>query len=107
MFFFLMIRRPPRSTLFPYTTLFRSRLPRRHDLVGLPAGQLGEVIEARPEGADAGGRRAQLDDEVGHLRLRDEGLHDVPAVPALAAVEAEDLASPRGDDGVDRKSTRL
>src|SRR3989442_4910794 len=34
-FFFLMIRRPPRSTLFPYTTLFRSRArrpPRRHDL---------------------------------------------------------------------------
>src|SRR2546426_12401154 len=30
-FFFLMIRRPPRSTLFPYTTLFRSRFrpPRR------------------------------------------------------------------------------
>src|SRR5438105_15025833 len=25
-FFFLMIRRPPRSTLFPYTTLFRSEL---------------------------------------------------------------------------------
>src|SRR5437660_4996851 len=27
LFFFLMIRRPPRSTLFPYTTLFRSRAP--------------------------------------------------------------------------------
>src|SRR3712207_8283679 len=27
MFFFLMIRRPPRSTLFPYTTLFRSPWP--------------------------------------------------------------------------------
>src|SRR5882724_12324963 len=27
-FFFLMIRRPPRSTLFPYTTLFRSDRPR-------------------------------------------------------------------------------
>src|SRR2546429_2273900 len=27
-FFFLMIRRPPRSTLFPYTTLFRSRAGR-------------------------------------------------------------------------------
>src|SRR5260370_24679837 len=26
LFFFLMIRRPPRSTLFPYTTLFRSQL---------------------------------------------------------------------------------
>src|SRR2546430_5407509 len=29
MFFFLMIRRPPRSTLFPYTTLFRSKLQDR------------------------------------------------------------------------------
>src|ERR1041385_9361796 len=29
-FFFLMIRRPPRSTLFPYTTLFRSPAPRPH-----------------------------------------------------------------------------
>src|SRR3712207_8042785 len=27
LFFFLMIRRPPRSTLFPYTTLFRSYAP--------------------------------------------------------------------------------
>src|SRR6202030_4818750 len=35
LFFFLMIRRPPRSTLFPYTTLFRSpaggQHPARHD----------------------------------------------------------------------------
>src|SRR3712207_7701362 len=29
LFFFLMIRRPPRSTLFPYTTLFRSPADRR------------------------------------------------------------------------------
>src|SRR3712207_8505223 len=29
MFFFLMIRRPPRSTLFPYTTLFRSSIAER------------------------------------------------------------------------------
>src|SRR3712207_7327940 len=36
-FFFLMIRRPPRSTLFPYTTLFRSLL--EHLLV---QGQLGD-----------------------------------------------------------------
>src|SRR6267154_1686947 len=40
--FFLMIRRPPRSTLFPYTTLFRSprscpRRPRRHPLPVGPA----------------------------------------------------------------------
>src|SRR5262245_62346002 len=33
-FFFLMIRRPPRSTLFPYTTLFRSKMGKvmRHTL---------------------------------------------------------------------------
>src|SRR3712207_7241025 len=30
--FFLMIRRPPRSTLFPYTTLFRSPFPEAHPL---------------------------------------------------------------------------
>src|SRR2546426_12196472 len=30
-FFFLMIRRPPRSTLFPYTTLFRSRRAVHYD----------------------------------------------------------------------------
>src|SRR4029078_13747704 len=30
LFFFLMIRRPPRSTLFPYTTLFRSPHSRSH-----------------------------------------------------------------------------
>src|SRR2546422_4417185 len=34
LFFFLMIRRPPRSTLFPYTTLFRSVLHRRAQEVG-------------------------------------------------------------------------
>src|SRR5256885_12366118 len=33
-FFFLMIRRPPRSTLFPYTTLFRSTFLRRRTLPG-------------------------------------------------------------------------
>src|SRR2546422_5848352 len=36
LFFFLMIRRPPRSTLFPYTTLFRSR--------GDPVGERGTAL---------------------------------------------------------------
>src|SRR2546430_2728603 len=39
-----MIRRPPRSTLFPYTTLFRSRLPHRGDPRGaLLRGPVGRV----------------------------------------------------------------
>src|SRR2546422_11386918 len=37
-FFFLMIRRPPRSTLFPYTTLFRSTLAAQ---TGRPAQVIG------------------------------------------------------------------
>src|SRR2546422_4455152 len=45
-FFFLMIRRPPRSTLFPYTTLFRSHLPLRG---GGPALLLGRDPARRPD----------------------------------------------------------
>src|SRR3989442_4681165 len=74
-FFFLMIRRPPRSTLFPYTTLFRSdgrdldaqlaQHPRRALHVGAreqagelapPAGQRGE--QQRPVGDTLVTRRA-------------------------------------------------
>src|SRR5260221_9322454 len=35
LFFFLMIRRPPRSTLFPYTTLFRSGLSRSFQITNI------------------------------------------------------------------------
>src|SRR5256885_11623181 len=42
-FFFLMIRRPPRSTLFPYTTLFRSRHPE-----GSRGDQPGQCPGVRP-----------------------------------------------------------
>src|SRR3712207_8301773 len=48
-FFFLMIRRPPRSTLFPYTTLFRSRRrprsgPERDRIWGDHPGDAGPVL---------------------------------------------------------------
>src|SRR2546426_9393472 len=42
-----MIRRPPRSTLFPYTTLFRSR-PARHPAGGVAAGRRGSEARADP-----------------------------------------------------------
>src|SRR5438270_2580702 len=42
LFFFLMIRRPPRSTLFPYTTLFRS--PARRTVV--VSGTVAQMNEA-------------------------------------------------------------
>src|SRR3712207_7680160 len=56
-----MIRRPPRSTLFPYTTLFRSRGQRR-----MAAGVRDEVALARREGA-AGRLRARLDRHRRHV----------------------------------------
>src|SRR3712207_8455597 len=48
LFFFLMIRRPPRSPLFPYTTLFRSALYRAEW-----AGAQAEKPVARPVPAEA------------------------------------------------------
>src|SRR5256885_7399489 len=50
LFFFLMIRRPPRSTLFPYTTLFRSDME-ADDQAG--AGDRRGLEELTP--SDAGG----------------------------------------------------
>src|SRR5439155_16194261 len=43
-----MIRRPPRSTLFPYTTLFRSDLELEHQQVSRPkpAQRLGDLLQA-------------------------------------------------------------
>src|SRR2546430_3193883 len=73
-FFFLMIRRPPRSTLFPYTTLFRS--PRntmnstemstyRHQLLALRNQLNGDVShlsdEALRKNGDAGGNLSNTD----------------------------------------------
>src|SRR2546422_10567251 len=57
-----MIRRPPRSTLFPYTTLFRS--PDGHDPGGGPGGglELPDVSQPDPaDGAGVGGARARHD----------------------------------------------
>src|SRR3712207_7257444 len=64
--FFLMIRRPPSSTLFPYTTLFRSDRLR---------GRLHEVDQPEP-----------LAGEVPHRRVQAvEPLRRAPAEPAAQA----------------------
>src|SRR5438309_9192440 len=61
-FFFLMIRRPPRSTLFPYTTLFRS--------TGFPDGddrrdhQHRPVADRRADGAGPGFRSEEHTSEL-------------------------------------------
>src|SRR4030066_424796 len=46
-FFFLMIRRPPRSTLFPYTTLFRSRRLGLSFIPGIANGAALPVVQVK------------------------------------------------------------
>src|SRR3712207_7779518 len=77
-----MIRRPPRSTLFPYTTLFRSRVVLELVLVGT------EVFEQRPE-------------------LGREELLLEQALERRALVGARGRAARRHLRLLDRKSTRL
>src|SRR2546425_11739669 len=48
LFFFLMIRRPPRSTLFPYTTLFRSPDPSPLESRWSGFGFTGQLSQASP-----------------------------------------------------------
>src|SRR3712207_8441878 len=70
LFFFLMIRRPPRSTLFPYTTLFRSahhpqRRVDRGDRGGGQADALGPRRGTAPEADEGdGGRAEHAEDEL-------------------------------------------
>src|SRR3712207_9083620 len=58
-----MIRRPPRSTLFPYTTLFRSCEPHRVGQIGLGDGQLAALVFGQPDAAQP---QKQLAQEMCH-----------------------------------------
>src|SRR3712207_7632560 len=82
-----MIRRPPRSTLFPYTTLFRSR-----EQVGRLPGAVAALVVV---GVRCGGPE---DDPRGPVAAAGE-----VGVPVPAAVDHDDLDAGAGD----RKSTRL
>src|SRR3712207_8423125 len=73
-----MIRRPPRSTLFPYTTLFRS-----------------ELLDDRS-------RPAVVDDQGQRVRVRRADVHEVDVEPIDLGDELRQLVQPG-----DRKSTRL
>src|SRR3712207_7167733 len=76
-FFFLMIRRPPRSTLFPYTTLFRSA-----DLPNVDANMLDSLRDA----------------------AIDPGRHySIPWQSGMTGIWVDKSKAP----DIDRKSTRL
>src|SRR3712207_7331344 len=84
-----MIRRPPRSTLFPYTTLFRSG--------GIRA--LGHLVVRGPDERAAQPR--QREDPAPAARGDDRARHERERVVAQG-----DVGAARGPDE-DRKSTRL
>src|SRR3989449_11512031 len=102
-FFFLMIRRPPRSTLFPYTTLFRApRLPRGGGarVRGPGAGDLEAqqprraARGARPRAGAHGQRRGRR-----APRPRRPRLPDLSPVPASAAEGLPPSRPPPGGGG--------
>src|SRR3712207_7876880 len=81
-----MIRRPPRSTLFPYTTLFRS--------VGGP--YFGKISEVSTN--DQSSFLPESTESTRVTALQD-GFRDSDAIPAIVVMVR--------DGGLDRKSTRL
>src|SRR2546430_15464102 len=91
-----MIRRPPRSTLFPYTTLFRSPL---QAVQPLPVAEHVEVL-----GRHVGGARLGDRPDLGPLVRRGQPQPGLQALlhRGVAAGPAEDEQDRR-----DRKSTRL
>src|SRR3712207_8664607 len=86
-----MIRRPPRSTLFPYTTLFRSLRDRINDCEA--------KVLVTADGGPRGGKTAY------HKKNADEALEDTPSIESVVVAQrvGEDVPMTEGD----RKSTRL
>src|SRR5256886_16199029 len=113
-FFFLMIRRPPRSTLFPYTTLFRSHAllrdildrqtrsmgPRREalrQLLRVRPHPLAEVVRIRLEGV-----HALVATAGAHARLHDETIR----VNALERADGGGRREPGRQDRVEQLQRR-
>src|SRR2546422_7894679 len=67
-----MIRRPPRSTLFPYTTLFRSLEDHGRGVGGVAPGEVGEVRgrSGKPTGIQRVEPRARSEEHTSELQSR-------------------------------------
>src|SRR3712207_4954221 len=95
-----MIRRPPRSTLFPYTTLFRSVTGSDEEAVGRRPG--GDVLDAQRAGLDPG----QQHREVRRAAELDAGERGAGlAVVALDVLEQHDVVV-RAEDLVEEAPQR-
>src|SRR5256885_11404406 len=87
-----MIRRPPRSTLFPYTTLFRSR---------------SAVFDLLAEDLNRAGMHCSIDPQVQEAIWEKLAFNAAfNGVCAVTRQTVDGLANPQGE-ALDRKSTRL
>src|SRR3712207_9348770 len=91
-----MIRRPPRSTLFPYPTLFRSGRPANVETICLSDGTVGTSSE------DATGTTTTSSSNPTSTEASVPGAQTASATELTAATEVTAV-----DKAVDRKSTRL
>src|SRR2546425_8697238 len=93
-----MIRRPPRSTLFPYTTLFRSRGERRQRILGGGAAARSPVSQRRPRAFQRGYRCTRSEEHTSELQSlaylvcrllleKKKRLHQICTYHAPAAVD--------------------
>src|SRR3546814_3872037 len=117
--FFLMIRRPPRSTrtdtLFPYTTLFRSRMTAPHEG---RYGEIGDILDLQGAIGAQGFERADREIDVARLQLRrnlvDRLRRRRDLDPGVARGKGRQNLEPEQPEGgrcrahaEDRQSTRL
>src|SRR2546427_10939666 len=89
-----MIRRPPRSTLFPYTTLFRSHRDRLDAAAEDHVGALVDDVVGRDGDRVESGRAEAVDGEAGHARGQPRPhrghTRDVVALRAVRLAAAKD-----------------
>src|SRR6266511_4775570 len=86
LFFFLMIRRPPRSTLFPYTTLFRSRRRRPTRRSRRPGGRGRRVGRSEEHTSELQSRENLVCRLLLEKKKQRKVSHEAPARPGLGAV---------------------
>src|SRR2546429_5840156 len=102
LFFFLMIRRPPRSTLFPYTTLFRSLIHSFVRLQSVPPGFTTDHVLTME--VAAAGRKYQNDKNdkpiINFYREIESRVAHLPGVVAEGVVSALPLTGEVGWGGI-------
>src|SRR5260370_13403410 len=95
-----MIRRPPRSTLFPYTTLFRSYESKDDADTGRPPGKAGRYFrERREKSGRLDGRREQNRD---HRQADERGPESREDLTPIARLDRIEIAPPRAGEKLGR-----